>query len=199
MNRVEIKTKAKEMIKGNLLTIWKPFLVVFAISFVLSILFNTEEPNILSSLVVLALTPLSIGSMCYLLKFVRKENPTINDVFSHYKNFFTILLTSILVFLAIFFGAILLIVPGIILSLGLSFFAIVLADPDYQGLGPVEVFKESLRLMKGYKSDFFVFGLSFFGWGLLVGLTFGIAAIWVMPYQQTATILYYEELKKIQK
>lgn len=44
--------------------------------------------------------------------------------------------------------------------------------------------------------DFFVFGLSFIGWGLLVAITFGLAAIYVIPYATTATALYYENLKK---
>ena len=53
--------------------------------------------------------------------------------------------------------------------------------------------------MQGYKWDYFIFGLSFIGWILLIGFTFGIAMIWVMPFILIAQTLYYEELKKLKK
>jgi uncharacterized membrane protein len=43
--------------------------------------------------------------------------------------------------------------------------------------------------------DMFVFVLSFFGWALLAGITFGLGAIWLIPYMSVATVLYYEELR----
>ena len=61
----------------------------------------------------------------------------------------------------------------------------------------MEVIKESKRMMDGYKWDYFVFGLSFIGWILLVVITFGIAAIYVMPYMTVAQAMYYDELKAI--
>jgi uncharacterized membrane protein len=49
--------------------------------------------------------------------------------------------------------------------------------------------------MKGHKCDFFIFQLSFIGWYLLVGLTFGIMSIYVIPYVQIATANFYQALK----
>ncbi len=57
------------------------------------------------------------------------------------------------------------------------------------------IFKKSNEMMDGYKMDYFVFKLSFIGWWLLVVFTFGLAAIWVVPYVQTAETVYYETLK----
>ena len=52
-------------------------------------------------------------------------------------------------------------------------------------------------MMDGHKWEYFVFNLSFIGWYLLCGITFGIAAIWVVPYVTTANVMYYEKLKKL--
>ena len=51
--------------------------------------------------------------------------------------------------------------------------------------------------MNGYKWDYFVFQLSFIGWILLGVITAGIAYIFICPYINVATVLYYEELKKV--
>ncbi len=59
------------------------------------------------------------------------------------------------------------------------------------------VINASKHMMNGYKLDLFIFNLSFIGWILLGYITFGIALIWVVPYIQTANVMYYEELKKI--
>ena len=47
---------------------------------------------------------------------------------------------------------------------------------------------------KCYKWGYFTFELSFIGWILLIGFTFGIAMIWVMPFILIAQTLYYDEL-----
>ncbi|MEY2376440.1 DUF975 family protein [Lentilactobacillus buchneri] len=45
----------------------------------------------------------------------------------------------------------------------------------------LDAITRSRQLMDGHKWDYFVMALSFIGWGLLVGITLGIAAIWVQP------------------
>ena len=42
--------------------------------------------------------------------------------------------------------------------------------------------KKSKLLTKGHKWELFVLDLSFFGWFLLIYLTFGIILFWVTPY-----------------
>jgi uncharacterized membrane protein len=52
----------------------------------------------------------------------------------------------------------------------------------------------SKEMMKGNKLRFFFFSLSFFGWALVVVLTLGIAAIWVIPYMQASYAAFYREI-----
>ena len=202
MNRIEIKNKAKEMIKGNLWHIWKIYLVVFAVAFLVGLvegLFaSVPIVSLLVSLVSIVISAaLSIASMYYILKFVRNEKIEINDVFEFAKKHWVIsVLSTLLVGLCVIGGTILLVIPGIIISFGLYFSSYVVADnPE---LSPTEVVKESWNLTKGYKMDLFIFGLSFIGWAILAPLTFGLLYIWLIPYMIVATTLLYEELKKKQ-
>ncbi len=202
MDRVKIKEEAKGMIKGNLWTIWKPVLIVGLISGIASAIITaagggekTTMGSLLNFVFGLMLMPLSVGLTYYILKFIRKDNPEINDLWSQFSRFIPIVMTGLLATLAILLGFLLLIIPGIILAMGLTMFQYILADPEYKDLENVAVLKESWRLMKGYKSDYLMFQFSFIGWSLLVLITFGIAAIYVVPYVTTATALYYEKLK----
>lgn len=200
MNRSEIKNKAKEMIKGNLWHIWKIYLVVFAVSFLVGLvegLFaSVPIVSLLVSLVSIVISAaLSVASMYYILKFVRNEKIEIKDVFEFAKKHWVIsILSTLLVAACVIGGTILLIIPGIIVSFGLYFSSYVVADnPE---LTATEVIKKSWNLTKGYKMDIFIFGLSFIGWAMLAPLTLGILYIWLMPYMIVATTLFYEELKK---
>ena len=57
-----------------------------------------------------------------------------------------------------------------------------------------EAMAESRRIMRGNKFRLFCLQLSFYGWYLLVAITFGIAAFWVIPYQQAAVAAFYREI-----
>lgn len=57
----------------------------------------------------------------------------------------------------------------------------------------------SRHRMNGYKCDWFVQHLSFIGWSLLVGLTFGLAAVYVSPYMIAADVMYANEVLEDKK
>lgn len=65
-----------------------------------------------------------------------------------------------------------------------------------ENTNPFHVIKESVQLMKGRKLEFLFLQLSFIGWFLLVVITAGIAAFYVLPYYQAATVVFYEDIKK---
>ena len=58
-----------------------------------------------------------------------------------------------------------------------------------------EAISQSRKLMDGYKMKMFLLGLSYFGWYLLVTLTFGILAIWVTPWANQARYNLYQQIK----
>lgn len=203
MNRIEIKEKAKKITKENFKGFWIGFLIVFGISFlcnfVISILFNEESfvYRILTLAVSFFLATLSIGLIYYILKMVRGEEYSKEDLFKFVNKILPVFVISFLVSLIVSLWSILLIIPGIIAALGYSMVFYIYADN--QDLKPMEYLRKSKEMMLGYKWDYFVFGLSFLGWILLSVITFGIALIYVVPYMTIATTIYYDELKKLKE
>lgn len=206
MNRVEIKEKAKDMIKGNLWTLWKPMLIVFAITFAaafittlfaLSFASNSDSASVItdivSSLVGFAVIPATVGICAYYLKFIRGEELSLDLLKKYYPFFIKLLLIDLLVFVFTLLWSLLLIIPGIIAAIGysMSFFIAV----DKEDLDAMETIKESKRIMNGHKFDYFVLQLSFIGWIILAPFTFGILYIWLIPYMTVAEVLFYEGIR----
>ncbi len=204
MNRVEIKEKAKEMIKGNLWKIWKPTLALAAISscitFVIALIIvlcgaKVElATGIASSIVSLMLVPTYAGVCAYYLKFVRGEELSLNIIKKYYPFFVKLFILDLLITIFTLLWSILLVIPGIIaaISYSMSYFIAV----DKEELTATETIKESKRIMNGHKLDFFILQLSFIGWELLMALTLGILAIWVIPYMTISEVLFYESIRE---
>ncbi len=199
MNRIEIKEKAKEIAKENLKKFWKAYLLIFLISILCNIgielLFNENSTMYacLTLVVSFFTSTLSVGFNAYILKMIRGEEPIREDIFQFVGNILPIAAISLLLLLFIFLGGILLIIPGIIMALGYSMVFYIYADN--QDLTPMDYLEKSRKMMKGYKWNYFVFGLSFIGWILFSIITLGIGLIWTVPYVCIAEAIYYDELK----
>lgn len=208
MDRVKLKEKAKEKIKGNLWYLWKPLvyfdLIVFLVVFLLvvSLVVAKVDENTMNLIVSIVSgifsfieTVFMVGFAKYVLDFVRGKKEDWKAPLSFIKEHFaTIIVVSLLVDLIIFGGMILLVIPGIIFAIGHTYYQEVFVDNNK--LSPMEVVKKSWNLTKGYKMDIFILTLSFIGWELLGALTFGILYIWLIPYMQVTMLLFYEELRK---
>ena len=207
MNRQEIKAKAKELAFNNKWVIWKPYLIIFGISFLFGLVMgyfgiDTEHGigALLASALEIALIPASIGYIYYVIKFVNGEVMDVKEaLLSKYKLFGLILVTSIMVGLFTTLWTLLLIIPGLIYAYKVSMVNYILADTADENTSWKDIINQSKEMMNGYKMDYFIFGLSFFGWILLSIVTLGIAIIWVYPYMTVAQVMYYQELKKIKK
>jgi len=205
MNRQEIKEKAKKFAFNNKWNIWKPLIIIYVITFLIVLLISLiglNEENVLfdiiSSILEIALIPLSIGYVSYIIKLVRGENVELKEtLLSKYKIFLLIFVTTFIVGLCTTIWTLLFIIPGIIYSYKVVMVQFILADNADENTKWRDVISTSKEMMDGYKWDYFVFGLSFIGWILLSIVTCGIAMIWVLPYITVAQTMYYEELKKI--
>lgn len=203
MNRVEIKKRAKEFAFNNKWNIWKPFLVYFVIMFVVGFILGllgldseSTEYSILNLIITYATVPLTIGCVYYVMNLIRGKELDIKEIFSKYKYTGPIIVITFLVGLFTGLWTLLFIIPGIIYALKMSMVQYLMADELDENTNYMDILNKSKKMMDGYKIDFLVFGLSFIGWILLTIVTFGIAAIWTVPYMTTAEIMYYEELKK---
>ncbi len=199
MNRVEIKEKAKKIVQENLKTFWAGYGIILAItcllSFGIDLLFSPDSMiyNVLTLVVSCFSMTLSVGFYSYLLKIVRNEQPSREDIFKYIGQVLPIIAISILIAVFCFFWSILFIIPGIIAAISYSFAYLIYADDN--SLSPMEYLTKSKEMLKGYKADYFVFCLSFFGWILLSIFIFPL--IWTIPYYMTAEVIYYDELKKL--
>ena len=62
-------------------------------------------------------------------------------------------------------------------------------------LKPMEALKLSKKMVAGNRGELFALDLSFIGWWILCGISFGIASIYAIPYYLTTQALYYENFK----
>jgi uncharacterized membrane protein len=97
-----------------------------------------------------------VGFIKIWLSAARGQAPQFADLFAGGSRFFPLLGTMILSGLAIFFGFLLLIVPGVILGLGLSLASYYCVD---QRMGPIDAMKASWAATTGQKGKIFLFGL----------------------------------------
>lgn len=188
MTRAELKTAAKEQIKGKIGILFVMFLILFAIMFVC--IFIPFIGNIATFII----TPAFSLSLCMVyLKLTKKEDISVGDLFSGFSATGKALWLNIITAVFTFLWTLLLIIPGIIKQYSYSMAFYILADnPE---LTAREALSKSKEIMNGHKWDFFVLQLSFFWWYLLVGITFGIASIYVTPYISATTANFYNSIK----
>lgn len=147
-----------------------------------------------STIISLLLVPFTIASVGYYLNHLRGFNPEWKSLYhegiDRYIPYFKVgVLTDIIIFL----WSLLFIIPGIIKSFEYAFVSYIIHDnPNLTGKQARDL---SSRMTEGYKMDLFILGFSFFFWYMLVGITFGIASLYVVPYQSCSIAMYYENLK----
>lgn len=98
----------------------------------------------------------SIGLIAIALKFLDNQQPRFEDLFSFKPFFWKYLGASILYGLVIWFGMILLIVPGIYWALKFQFFGYFVVE---QASDPVEAMRRSSRITYSVKWKLFWFGI----------------------------------------
>ena len=219
MNRVEIKNKAKEMVKGNKWYILKPVVIyaliaalieglAFGIDSALGLTKQTTDQltgltqmsggivtAVVGAIVGIVGAAFAVAYAMYILSFIRGKKLEMQDIIDFMKKYWVVaFLTGLLAGLIILGCTLLLVIPGIIAAIGLTYYQEVCADnPEMKAL---DIVKKSWAITKGHKMDLFVLGLSFIGWCIVAGLTLGILYIWLYPYITVTMALAYEELKK---
>lgn len=192
MNRAELKAAAKEQIKGKIGILFVITLIIGLISGAAgAILSFIPGGSIVASVIITPAFMISIIRVY--LNVVKGEQPKVSDAFSGFDDFWAAFKVNFLVGLFTFLWSLLFVIPGIIKALSYSMSLYILAEN--KGKPALECINESKAMTEGHKAELFVLGLSFYGWLLLCGITFGIAYIWVGPYMQATYINAYNSLK----
>lgn len=189
MNRAELKSLAKQQIKGNIGILFLISLVIFGIT----ALANTI-PVVGSLASVLVVAPaFSIAGTIIYLKLAQGVKPEISELFNHFGKFWASFKVTFLVGLFTALWSLLFVIPGIVKGFSYSMAMYILAEnPEMPAL---EAISRSKAMMNGHKLELFVLGLSFIGWMLLCTITCGIAFIWVGPYMNATMVNFYNSIK----
>ncbi len=186
---IEMIKEGFRRIEGVKLTFVLAFLIYIAIAIVLNILLSlvfsspVDNPNLLNQQIVSILSypvliPLMVGMMMLAIKYSRGESIHYRSMFNYYHMTGHLALAAILIYILTLIGFLLLILPGIYLSIAYVFALPLIAD---KGLDVWEAMELSRKVVT--KNWFKVFGLM-----LLLGLIFGLGAlalgiglIWAIP------------------
>jgi uncharacterized membrane protein len=137
--------------------------------------------------------PLQLGISIFILNVLYDRPASIENLIEGFKPLLKVSLIYLIITIATVFGILLLIIPGIIISLGLSMtFYIVAENPE---LTIEETLKESWTLTNGYKMQLFILHLRFIPWYFLGLLCFFVGILVVMPWHQLTVANYYKFLK----
>jgi uncharacterized membrane protein len=185
--------EAWRRVSGNKATVWIALLILIAISLALSMLFNLllgPAPTVdgvatmrstapLEQLITTFITtPVGIGLTLVGAAIASDAPAKPTSVLSWYHKVIPLILTTLLMYIMIFIGLVLLVLPGIYLAVSYCLALPLVAD---KSLGPWQALETSRKLVTPHW--FTVFGLMLFASLLAVVsmVAFGIPLIWVMP------------------
>lgn len=212
MNRAALKEDAKSILNSHFSFYFLLFLPAFILEVIGGIIFGINATDYLepsdgvSTLITVVAALLAIGMSFVCLDAMREkltyENPLQKSMFLFHNGdyFLGTLLISIIQYIFVILWTILLIVLGIIKSMAYSQSFFIYRDAIDRGehISYTDAITRSRQMMDGHKWEYFVMGLSFIGWLILVSVTAGIAAIWVQPYMSLSFANYYNELSREQ-
>jgi uncharacterized membrane protein len=171
-------------------------LLVVALNIVASLL-GSQLQGIVSVLITLASWVISvcinIGFLTIFLHIAKDENPSWNNFTENVHLFWKMILGGLLYGVIVFFGTLLLIVPGIYFALKYKFFSMALIEnPEF---GVWESFKHSATLTKGVKWKLFAFAWVSLGLIVLGVLALFVGVIVASLVLEIATAVIYVTLK----
>jgi membrane-anchored glycerophosphoryl diester phosphodiesterase (GDPDase) len=127
---------------------------------------------------------LFFGYILASVKAARGEKPGIPDLFRPFRRFFHVLFSCILLYLILFIGFILLIIPGIFLLCKLFFVPYLIVDQKNGVFGAIS---ESWKMTRGHFWKIFLLGLTMFG--LETAISFIVILI-TLPFVNPFSINY---------
>lgn len=211
----EFKNAALAALQGN----WAPVVVgaifyVFAVSVLISPAYSANmaafgmapfvamnpalaEVFSYSGIVIniLLLYPLSLGYFIAHNDLFTKGDARVtrNTIGNAFRGYWRNVWAMFLMYLFTILWTLLLIIPGIIKAFAYALTPYIIKDnPE---LSANQAINLSVKMMKGHKFDLFWLYLSFIGWFFLCLITLGIGFLWLMPYMQTATAAFYQDVK----
>ncbi|MCB0216703.1 MAG: DUF975 family protein [Caldilineae bacterium] len=135
---------------------------------------------------------LGAGFSYALLGYVRQDlSVGLGTLFEGFLHIGALLVATLLVSLAVLVGFLLLVIPGIVISLGLVQVYYLILDRE---MGGVESLQASWAMMRGYKLQYLVFGLACMLLVLVSLIPFGLGLFVSIPVMALASAAFYERV-----
>lgn len=135
---------------------------------------------------------LNYGFVDYMLRAFRGELGQPQDVLVGFRIPVRVLIAHVLKQVVIWLCTLCLFIPGFIAGYSLRMTERVMID--HPEMSVLECMRRSRTLMRGHRMNLFGLDLSFFGWGLLEGLTKQLSGIYSKPYHELSVCGFYEAL-----
>ncbi|MCW8821298.1 MAG: hypothetical protein OQK45_03645 [Sulfurovum sp.] len=175
-------------VKGIFLAAFVVYIVVaIVMQIILGIFFPSPpppaQPNLLNQQIVTILSypvlmPLIVGVIMLAINYSRGERIELKSIFNYYHLMGKLALAGIMIYIMTIIGFVLLVLPGIYLSIAYVFTLPLIADKGMDVWEAMELSRKAVT-----KHWFKVFGL-FFLLSIMIGLgalVFGIGLIWAVP------------------
>ncbi|MFA5926605.1 MAG: hypothetical protein WCT32_02050 [Patescibacteria group bacterium] len=151
------------------------------------------DPGLRNIIALLLSSWMTAGYLKLLLSYYDGKKLPFSELFKQFRYFWRILGLTLLLGLIVVIGFILLVIPGIYLSLRYQFAMNFIVDKD---LGVIEAMSESSRITQGVKLSLFWFMLAVFVVLILGLLALGIGIFVAIPVVWLADVYLYKRLSK---
>ena len=188
MNRAELKSQAKGILSANY---WP---IIGATVLVMAILASVASVPGIGSIASYFIIPVNLGLTLYIVGLIDGGKPSITDIFTNAfdgRYYLRRVGGYAWMMLFTFLWSLLFVIPGIVKAYSYALTPYILAK--YPEVQAKEALKVSMKIMDGKKAELFVLHLSFIGWAMLAGITFGLLGIFfVIPYMAITDTLWYK-------
>lgn len=187
--RVEIKEYAKEKFRDY-------YWVMVGVNVVVLLITNAASYCTAGLGAIFLDPPLQVGLAFFSFLVYQGQKPDFGQLFNiGFEDYGRKLGGMLWMWLFEFLWLLLFIVPGIIKGIAYAMTPYLLAE--YRNIPATEAIKVSMKITYGRKWDIFIMYLSFIGWILLAGITFGLTHIFYSgPYMNASLAGMYDVLKK---
>ncbi len=138
---------------------------------------------------------IGMGIIKVALNFCDNKENSFATLFSQYKLFFVYFLASVLYFIIVFLGIILLIIPGVYLAIRFIFFEYFIIDKK---MGIVESLKESWKITQGKFWGVFAFSAALIALNILGALALLVGLLVTIPISIVAWAFVYRRISGIE-
>lgn len=204
---IEVIKTAWANLKGFKTTFWLAALVYVALSGVVAIVlglvfglftgFATEGPlYIISSILeqvasTLVLGPLGAGFYMLAIKFSVGKRIEVGELFKHFGKTIPIFLMFLLMYLTVFVGLVLLVLPGIYLLVAYQFALPLMVEKN---MGPWEALNTSRKIITHKWFNMLGFNFVALGVVLLGALALLVGLLWAIPLTSLALATLYRDI-----